>query len=287
MAARAAAVAGYTLLELSRRRVLLALVAAAAVLTAVIGIVPLILPGMDSTDERAVFVLGAFSRADGLAITLCAFAIGMTVINHDLNSGAIVAILAKPLTRLSYAAGKLAAALFTLVLVCAIFAAGSVLLIQLDGGGHTDVMFWFFAASAANALLLMVLVTMLTVYLNNVIAAGIVAAFAFLQVQLATLHLMLQNSTVTPQALKAASTVAYWLVPHDLVSNLGRDLTITSFNINCSTGCPGMRPTPAAYLANQLAGIPGASGGADIVYWVAYLAVLCALLYAALRFKQV
>lgn len=287
MAARLPAVAAYTVLELSRRRVLLVLVGAAAILTAGIGIAPLILPGMTSPDERAVFVLGAISRVDGLAIELCAFAIGMTVINHDLDTGAIVAILAKPITRFAYATGKLASALFALVLVGAVFAAGSLLVVALDGGGHADTMFWFFASSVANAVLVMVLVMILTVFLNNVVAGGIVAAFAFLEVQLTTLHLKLQSSPLTAPALKAASTVAYWLVPHDLVSNLQREVVIANFHVDCSTGCHGMRPDPATYLANQLAGIPGASGNGEIVYWFGYVAVACVLLYAALRFKQV
>ena len=287
MAARGAAVAAYTVLELSRRRVLAVLVAAAVLLTAGIGIAPLILPGMTSADERAVFVLGAMSRVDGLAILLGAFAIGMTVVNHDLDSGAVVAILAKPITRLAYAAGKLASGLFALLLVGAIFAAGSVLVVELDGGGHTDVMFWFFAASIANAVLLMVLIMTLTVYLNNVVAGGIAAAFAFVEVQLVTLHGMLQSSPVTGQVLKAASNVVYWLMPHNLVSNLDREVVIASYNVSCSTGCPGMRPTPAAYLANQLASIPGASANGDVVFWFGYVVVLCGLLYVALRFKQV
>jgi len=192
-----------------------------------------------------------------------------------------------PLTRSTPSAGKLASGLFALILVGAIFTAGSALVVDLDGGGHTDVMFWFFAASIANAVLLMVLVMILTVYLNNVLAGGIVAAFAFVEVQLVTLHGMLQSSPATGQVLKAASSVVYWLVPHNLVSNLDRAVVIANYNVSCSTGCPGMRPTPAAYLANQLANLPGASAAGDVVYWFGYVVVLCALLYVALRFKQV
>jgi len=287
MAARGPAVAAYTVLELSRRRVLLVLVAAAVLLTAGIGAASLILPGMTSADERAVFVLSAISRIDGLAILLCAFAIGMTVVNHDLDSGAIVAILAKPITRFSYAAGKLASGLFAIVLVGAIFAASSLLVVQLDGGGHATVMFWFFASSVANAVLAMVLVMVLTVSVNNIVAGGIVAAFTFFQVQLATINATVQSSPLTAPAMKAVVNVIYWLVPHDLVSNLNREVVIANYNVDCSTGCPGMRPTPAEYLAHQLAGIPGASGAGEIAYWLAYVVVACVLLYAALRFKQV
>jgi hypothetical protein len=44
---------------------------------------------------------------------------------------------------------------------------------------------------------------------------------------------------------------------------------------------------PALYLADQLSRIPGASGSGDAVYWLAYLLVVCAILYVALRRKQV
>ena len=47
----------------------------------------------------------------GFFALLIAFAIGMTAIYHDLESGAAVGIFSKPVSRLSFTAGKLAAAL--------------------------------------------------------------------------------------------------------------------------------------------------------------------------------
>jgi ABC-type transport system involved in multi-copper enzyme maturation permease subunit len=283
----AIAVARYTLLELSRRRLLLVFAGIAVLLTAGLGLAPLFLPGMSSADDRAVFVLGGISRVDGLAIELCAFAIGMTVINHDLDSGAIVAILAKPVTRLSYALGKLAAALFLVLLIVGVFTAGSLLVVALDGGGHANVLFWFFATNAANFMLLMVLVMILTVYLNNIVAAAIVVAFSFVQNQVSILHTMVQSNVITDHILRPAVEAFFSVVPHQLLSNLDRDIAIANFNANCATGCPGMKPSPALYLADQLSRIPGASGSGDAVYWLAYLLVVCAILYVALRRKQV
>ena len=283
----AIAVAMYTLLELSRRRLLLVFSAMAIFLTAGIGIAPVFLPGFTAVDGRAVFVLGGISRVDGLAIELCAFAIGMVVINHDLDSGAIVAILAKPVTRPSYAAGKLAAALFLLLVIVAIFTAGSLLVVALDGGGHVNVLFWFFATNAANFMLLMVLVMVLTVYLNNIVAAAIVVAFSFVQDQVSTLHAMVVGNVITDRLLQGIVNTFYWLVPHQLTSNLDRDIAIANFNANCATGCPGIQPNPAQYLADQLSRIPGASSTGDAVHWLAYLFVVSAILYVALRRKQV
>ena len=279
------AVARYTLLELGRRRLLQVLIGVAIFLTAGIGIAPYVLPGFRSADDRTIFILGGISRVDGVAIELCAFAVGMVVINHDLDSGAIVAILAKPVTRLGYAAGKLASALFILVLIDAVFTAGSMLVVLLNSGGHMDVMFWFFAASSANALLLMVLVMILTVYLNNVIGAAIVVAFSFVQNQVSDLHAMVQSNLITGTFAGIVSTV-WWSVPHQLLSNLQRDIAATELHVSCVRGCPEL-PDPQHYLAGELARIPGASASGDFVYWSAYLVVLCAILYLALRRKQV
>ena len=283
----AAAVARYTLVELARRRLVLVFVAIGIALTTGLGIAPLVLPGSQTSLDKTVFLLTGISRVDGLAIELCAFAIGMTVINHDLDSGAIVGILAKPVTRFAYAAGKLGASLFLLLLLASILTAGSMLVLELNGGGNIDVLFWFFSANAANWLLLMLLVTILTVYLNNIVAAAIVVAFNFVQDQVSTLHAMVQNNVITDRILSAIVGIVYWLVPHPLVSNMERAIAIANFNSTCARGCPAIQPDPQQYLAHLLARIPGASGGGDIVFWLAYLAVVCALLYVALRRKQV
>jgi ABC-type transport system involved in multi-copper enzyme maturation permease subunit len=281
----ASAVARYTLVELGRRRLLLGLIGVAIFLTAGIAIAPYVLPGFKSADDRTVFILTGISRVDGVAIELCAFAVGMVVINHDLDSGAIVAILAKPITRFGYAAGKLASSLFLLILVDALFTAGSMLAVLINGGGHMDVMFWFFAASSANALLLMVLVMVLTLYLNNVVAAGTVVAFSFVQTQVSTLHAMVSSNLITGIFAGVINT-AYWAVPHQLLSNLERDIATTELVVSCRQGCPFVDAHPN-YLADLLARIPGPSGSADIVYWFAYLTIVCAVLYLALRQKQV
>lgn len=281
------AVARYTLIELSRRRLLLVFGAIALVLTAGLGLAPFVLPNINTADEKTVFVLGGISRVDSLTLELCAFAIGMVVINHDLDSGAIVAILSKPVTRLSYAAGKLAAALCLLLIITGIFTAGSMLVVALDRGNQADVLFWFFAANVGNSLLLMVLVMILTVYLNNIVAAAVVVAFNFVQDQISTLHAAVQNHVITDRILDAIINVIYWIVPHPLVSNLERAIVIAQWNVNCATGCVGMRPSPAQYLATELARLPGASATGDIVYWAGYLLVVGVLLYAAVWRKQV
>jgi len=62
MTSKALAVGRYTLLEMSRRRLLIVFVLVAIVLTAALGIAPFLLPGMTSADERASFILSGIAR---------------------------------------------------------------------------------------------------------------------------------------------------------------------------------------------------------------------------------
>jgi ABC-type transport system involved in multi-copper enzyme maturation permease subunit len=277
MAARAMAVARYTLVEMWRRRVVLVFVVIGLVLSAALGIIPLVAPGFHSGEDRSLFLLNSLSRSAALAVEICAFAVGMTVINHDLDSGAIVAIFAKPVSRLAYATGKLGAAVVVLLLVDVIIAAGSMLVVAINGGGHMAVLFWFYAVTAANMLLVMVLVMILTVYLNNIVAAVIVFVFTFVQDFVGSAHAMVVNAVVTNGVLKAVINGFYWVLPHPLASNLQRDIIETEIRLS-QIGFRGRSP---------LDSIPGASGNGDIAYWLAYLAVLCVILYVALRRKQV
>ena len=128
------AVARYTLLDLSRRRILLVFFIIGAVGIALIGIV---LKVFSST-----FAGGSFSGqsgttpdpakvnrfldlmfvtdlvgALGLFALLIAFGIGMTAIYHDLESGAAVAIFSKPVSRLAFPIAKLGAAAAALLVI--------------------------------------------------------------------------------------------------------------------------------------------------------------------------
>jgi ABC-type transport system involved in multi-copper enzyme maturation permease subunit len=277
MASRAMAVARYTLVELWRRRVVLVFVVIALVLTAGLGIIPLVAPGFQTGEDRSLFLLTSLSRSAALAVEICAFAVGMTVINHDLDSGAIVAIFAKPVSRLAYAGGKLGAAAVALLFVDVIIAAGSMLVVALNGGGHMAVLFWFYAVTVANMLLVMVLVMILTVYLNNIVAAVIVFVFTFVQDFIGAAHAMVVNHVLSNAWLNAVINIFYWVLPHPLASNLQRDIIETQIRLS-EARFEGRSP---------LDSIPGASGNGDIVYWLAYLAVLCVLLYLAVRRKQV
>lgn len=274
---QALAVARYTLLELSRRRLLMLIVAIGVALTAGIAILPHVLPGVKPGKDELIVMLTALGTVIPYAMTLCAFAVGMTVINHDLDSGAVVSIFAKPVSRSSYTFGKLLAAVSLLLLIAAIFTAGSLGVVAANGGGVYATAFWTCAALAANIVLLMLLVMVLTVYLNNIVAAAIVLVFNYLAGNVLVLYAMAQSNVITNAVLETAVKIVYWGVPHELTSGLDRQILAMKLDTG-ELVVGGFNP---------LDSVPGPSGTVDIVFWLAYVVAIALLLFWAVRRKQV
>jgi ABC-type transport system involved in multi-copper enzyme maturation permease subunit len=274
---QALAVARYTLIELSRRGLLVLIVAIGVTLTAGIGLVPHLLPGVKPGKDELIVMLTALGTVVPYAMTLCAFAVGMTVINHDLDSGAVVSIFAKPVARSSYTLGKLLAAVSVLLLIAAIFTAGSLAVVAANGGLVYATAFWTCATLAANIVLLMLLVMVLTVYLNNIVAAAIVLVFNYLAGNVLVLYTMVQNNVITDAIVKTLVKIAYWGVPHELTSGLERQIMV----LKLQTGELVVRGS------NPLDRVPGASGAVDIVFWLAYVMAIVLVLFWAMRRKQV
>lgn len=274
---QALAVARYTLIELTRRRLLAVIVAIGVVSMAGIAIAPHVLPGQKTDMDRLIVMLTALSAEVPYAITLCAFAVGMTVINHDLDSGAVISIFAKPVSRSSYTGGKLLAAVSLLLLIAAIFMVGSLGVVAANGGSVYGVVFWTAAALAANIVLLMLLVMVLTVYLNNIVAAAIVLVFHYIAGQVLTLNAMVQHNVITDAIAKAVITAVYGGVPHELTSNLQRQI----LELQIQAGELRFRGS------SPLDRLPSASGIADIAFWFAYMVAIVLVLFWSVRRKQV
>ena len=273
----ALAVARYTLIELARRRLVAVIVAIGVVLIAGIGIAPHVLPGNQHEQDRVIVLLTGLSGVVPAAMTLCAFAVGMTVINHDLDSGAVASIFAKPVSRSCYTGGKLVAAIGLLLLIAVIFAAGSLIVVAVNGGSVYGLVFWTVAALTANIVLLMLLVMVLTVYINNIVAAAIVLVFNYLAGNVLTLHAMAKNNVITDSIAKTLINVAYWGVPHELMSNLQRQILQMQLDTRELVVGGG----------NPLDRVPGASGTVDILFWLAYVVAIVVALSWSVRRKQV
>ena len=289
------AVARYTLLELSRRRILLVFFVVGAVGTVLLGVFLKIanalatrgtaqsVNGATQLDPaqmnqllEAVFVtylLGAL----GIFSLLIAFAIGMTAIYHDLESGTAVSLFSKPISRLAYTIGKISAAVAALVLVVGVLGIEARLAMLLFGGGLEGALTAEVLAVVANTVVVMLIVLALSTWMNNIIAA--VVAFIYYDVVAAlvvTIRNLIHQGVIDNGFLKGVFDVLYWVVPHELTSSASGDI---AREIQLSGG--------GSANAATLAAIPPASGAGDILWWAFLVIVFSSLVYVAVRRRQV
>jgi ABC-type transport system involved in multi-copper enzyme maturation permease subunit len=296
----ALAVARYTLLELSRRRILLVFLIIGVLGVAVVGIGLKIFAVVNPVNFSAggsagstppdpakvdrflelIFVSTLIS-AVGFFALLVAFAIGMTAIYHDLESGAAVGIFSKPVSRLAFTAGKVLAAIVGMVVLVGLVGLEARLAMFLFGGGLEGALWVETLAAVANAVLLMLIVLALSTWMNNIIAAVVAFIYNAVAGVVVALHAQLVGGQLGDNGMvKAVLDVAYWLVPHDLMSDAARQIAKAQFDvIPTSEGGP---------TADQvLAGIPGPSDLTDIIWWVFLVGLMAALVYVAVRRRQV
>ena len=299
------AVARYTLIELSRRRILVVFFVLGVLGIAVVGFglklfgssfssgISFGPPGSapDPVKVNRFLELSFVSNlvgALGLFALLIAFAIGMTVIYHDLDSGAAVAIFSKPVSRLAFAVGKLMAAIAAMIAIVGLLSVEARLMMLLfGGGGDLQQTLWVEAAAqVANAIALMLIVMALSTWMNNIVAAVVGFIYHGVAGVAVLLHDQYQTGSFGHNDLLGAGfTALYWLVPHQLMSDAARQLARAEYDLfsSASTG-GGNGPPPVDQV---LAGIPGASGTADIIWWAFGILVFASLVYFAVRRRQV
>ena len=290
-------VARYTLIELSRRRILLVFFIIGAIGIALLGIglrlfYSAIVSGSQSSPSgpsltpqqinqiveylfvsQILGVLGVFAL-------LIAFALGMTTIYHDLDSGAAISIFARPVSRLAFTAGKLLAAVVAMVAIVGLLALEARLAMYLFGGGLENALWLEVLAQLANTLVVMLLVRSLSTWMNNIVAA--VVAFIYYDVVTSAIVFvrnLADQGAIGNATVKFVFDVLYWVVPHSLRSSAIRDLAVTQVQIS------GGRASSRGGVA--ISGIPPASGVGDIAWWAFIVFVLVAMVYYSVRRRQV
>jgi ABC-type transport system involved in multi-copper enzyme maturation permease subunit len=294
------AVARYTLLDLSRRRILLVFFIIGAAGIALIGIGLKVFsstfaggsfsgPAGATTDPAKVnrfldlmFVTDLVG-ALGLFALLIAFGIGMTAIYHDLESGAAVAIFSKPVSRLAFAIGKVGAAATALIVIVGLLSIEAMLFGLLFGGGLEQTLAIEAVAQVANALTLMLIVLALSTWMNNIVAAIVAFIYNAAGGVVVALHNQLASAVNFGESvvLKDVINVLYWLVPHQLTSDAPRELVKAEIELFSVPGQPGPD------LNQALTAVPGPSDLTDIVWWAFVVAVMATLVYLAVRRRQV
>ena len=293
------AVARYTLLDLSRRRILLVFFIIGALGIAAIGIglkvfssnfasgVTFGPPGTVSDPAKVNRFLDLMFVTDlvgalGLFALLIAFGIGMTAIYHDLESGAAVAIFSKPVSRMAFTVGKVGAAVVAMIVIVGALSIEAMLFGFLFGGGLEQTLAVEAVAQVANALTLMLIVLALSTWMNNIVAAIIAFIYNGAAGVVVALHTQLAAGNLGDNAfLNGGLNVLYWLVPHQLVSDAPRELVKAEIELFSSPDQP--RPD----MASALASVPGPSGATDIIWWAFVVAVMATLVYIAVRRRQV
>jgi len=286
------AVARYTLAELSRRRILLVFFIIGAIGIVGLGVGLKILYTVASSSgniapnnvDPAVFnrflelsfVSYVFSALATFGL-LIAFAIGMTAIYHDLDSGAAVSIFSKPVSRFAFATGKVAAAVAALVVIVGALALEARFVMFLFGGGLENALTGEALAVVGNSVVVMLIVLSLSTWMNNIVAADV--AFVYYDVIPGVISFVLNladNGVITSNVVKTIFDIIYWLVPHELVSSAMGEVTKASIAIS------------GPQANNQaLAGIQPASGAGDIVWWAFVVCFFAGLVYYAVRRRQV
>jgi ABC-type transport system involved in multi-copper enzyme maturation permease subunit len=296
------AVARYTLIELSRRRILLVFFILGALGIALVGFglfffstsfttnVTFGPPGTPQDPAKLnrfleLMFVSNLIGALGLFALLIAFAIGMTVIYHDLDSGAAVAIFSKPVSRLAFTVGKLLAAIASMIAIVGVLGVEARLLMFLFGSGaELQQTLWAeIVARVANAVTLMLIIMALSTWMNNIVAGVVGFIYHGAAGVVVALHAQMLAGFLGDNAiLRDGLNVLYWLVPHDLVSDAQRQLVRAEFELFRNAGEQG-GPT----LDQMMAAVPGASGTDDIVWWLFVVAFLAVIGYIAVRRRQV
>jgi len=288
----ALAVARYTLIELSRRRILLVFVIIGALGILGLGVGLKVLYSVTSSSQGnfgpsnvdpAVFnrflellFLTYIFGALGIFGLLVAYGIGMTAIYHDLDSGAAVSIFAKPVSRLAFTAGKIGAAVAALLVIMGLLGIETRIVMFLFGGGLETTLTSAVLAVIGNTVVIMLLVLALSTWMNNIVAA--IVAFIYYNVisgVIVFVHNLVENGVIGNAFFKVAFNILYWLVPHELVSSASGDLVRAQVTIQSSSG------------STAVAGVPAASGPVDIAWWAFVVCVFCGLVYYSVRRRQV
>jgi ABC-type transport system involved in multi-copper enzyme maturation permease subunit len=291
----AAAVARYTVLELSRRRVLLVFFLIGAAGIALLGVGLKLLyqvassnqgnlgggqvdPGTFNRFLELLFVSYLFQALAVFALLL-AYGIGMTAIYHDLESGSAVSIFSKPVSRLAFTIGKIAAAVGGLVVIVGLLAVEARIAMLLFGGGLENALTGQLLATVANSIVIMLIVLGLSAWVNNILAA--VITFIYYNVVtgiISSIHLLADGGVLGNDIVRSVFDVLYWLVPHQLISSAVRELAVRQIQLAGSN---------AAGNQAALASVPAASGAGDILWWGFNVVLLAAVVYWAVRRRQV
>lgn len=287
------AVARYTLVELSRRRILLVFFIIGLLGIVALGVGLKLLYEVASSNTPAfrsgsvdpaafshilqLLFLTYLIQALSLFALLIGFAIGMTAIYHDLESGAAVSIFSKPVSRFAFTVGKIGSAVAGMFVVVGLLALEARFVMFLFGGGLENALWGEVLATVANTVVVMLIVLALSTWMNNIVAA--IVAFVYTNVVegvIVTIHRLADVGAIGNDVVKVVFDILYWLVPHPLISSAPSEMARAQISLS------GGRASSQA-----LASLPAASGLGEVVWWAFVVVFSCGMVYYAVRRRQV
>ena len=293
------AVARYTLIELSRRRILLVLFIIGAVGIALIGGALKLIsvtnpssvsggfgpPGSVAPDpalfDRVTELQFVSQLIDvvGFFALLIAFAIGMTAIYHDLESGAAVGIFSKPVSRFAFTAGKVIAALVAMIVIVGLLSIETRLAMSLFGGGLEGALWVETLAAVANAALLMLVVLTLSTWMNNIIAAVVAFIYNVVTGVITFVHNLADNGVITRQRGQDDLRIVPSLAGERRQAAVQRRHRRRREASITSSGPQTRRTKPWRCRLHPASG--------DILWWAFVVCFFAGLVYYAVRRRQV
>lgn len=190
--------------------------------------------------------------------TLAAVTVSMNNIGRPFFDGEAMPVLARPVARWQFAAGKLLASIAVVVGLC-IFSALLLQGVGLLGPGGADPALWgYWAVTAFNLTILVALTTLASSIMRSPVLAAFIAYFIY--------------------SLSGVASALYLLVTDSQVSGAGAAIVRGFYYLT------PRRLLPPSALGQPTAGQPG--NGVRAAWAVAYLAVVLALTLAAVRKKE-
>lgn len=215
-------IAGATVREHSRRKLIAFFVIASALLMVVLLFVAA------NTQTRQIFFgsspAGSFLMAAllGTFALIAAIATSMGNIGRVFNSGEALLVLARPISRAQYVAGRFCGGLVVTWGLAVLFALETQIVHQVAAGRTSGVAWEHWGVMAVNLSVVAAVATLFSAFISNPIVAAVLAYFAYQVINAAELVYRLAQANFLPGAFEVAARVLWLITPKFLVSPFSR-----------------------------------------------------------------
>lgn len=253
-------VAGATVREHSRRK----LIAFFVIMSALLMVVLLFVAA--NLETRRIFFgptpAGAFVMAGllGTFALIAAIATSMGNIGRAFNSGEALLVLARPISRAQYVLGRYSGGVAVIWGLAVLFALETQIVNQVAAGRMSGIAWEHWGILAVNLAIVAAVTTLLSSFISNPIVAAVMAYLAYQVIGAAELLYRLAKAEFLPGPFAVAARVLWYLTPKFLVSPFSR--------VQGSTGSDF-----APFLGSNSVGLVGWAMG-----WFLGLLALCILI---------